>query len=87
MVSESVLPDEKYYSLSFFKKEKDRLSVLLQIVKDDINAIKSRYPYTMKNLLQNTNAIRAKKAELNAKIKELKATLAAYTAKIDEMLG
>lgn len=67
-------------------KEKERLSTLLRKVKDRIAEIKSEYPYTMKPIVKSPEKTEARKAELQEYIARLRETLAAYTAKIDEML-
>jgi type I restriction enzyme M protein len=86
MVAEPALPDEKPEAISQLAKEEERFSTLLQNIKDRISEIKSEYPYTMKALLQNPEKVAARKAELEAGIKQLNETLAYYTAKIEEML-
>jgi hypothetical protein len=86
MVTEPALPEEKPDAISQLIKEKERLSKLLQSVKDRIAEIKSEYPFTMKSLVQSPEKIEARKAKLEASIKQLNETLAAYTAKIEEML-
>jgi hypothetical protein len=67
-------------------KEKERLSTLLRKVKDRIAGIKTEYPYTMKPVVQSPEKTEARKVELQEYIARLRETLAAYTAKIDEML-
>jgi type I restriction enzyme M protein len=86
MVTEPALLEEKPDVIPQLMKEKERLSKLLQSVKDRIAEIKSEYPYTMKSLVQSSEKTEARKAELEASIKQLNETLAAYTAKIEEML-
>jgi predicted nucleic acid-binding Zn-ribbon protein len=86
MVNEPALPEEKPDVISQLINEKERLSKLLQIVKDRIAEIKSEHPYTMKSLVQSPEKIETRKAELEASIKQLNETLVAYTAKIEEML-
>jgi len=87
MVTESVLPEDKPDAMAQLVKEKERLSKLLQSVKDRITEIKSEYPYTMKPLVQSPEKTNARKTELEAEINQLNETLAAYTARIEEMLG
>jgi hypothetical protein len=86
MVSESVLPDLKSNGLVVLMKEKDRLLILLQSIKDKIAEIKSEYPYTMKPLIQSPAAVEARKAELEESIGKLNETLVAYKTRIDDML-
>ena len=86
LVAEPALSAEKATAASQLIKEKKRLSELLQSVKERIVAIKSEYPYTMKPLVQNPDQIKVRQAELTVGIEQLNETLAAYQAKISEML-
>ena len=81
------MPDPGSDKLSFMVKEKERLTKLLNSVKDDIEKIKSEYPYTMNILVQSPAQIEARKAELEEEIKHLNEALAAYTSRIEELLG
>ena len=86
MMSESALPANESDELEFLINEKERLKKLLQTIKDQIEEIKSKYPYTMKSLVQSPEKTKARKIELEKYIKQLNETLAVYTAKIEEML-
>lgn len=86
MVSEPAVPTEKSDGLKVLMKEKERLAKLLQNIKDRIAEIKSEYPYTMKSLVQSSEKIKARKAELEERIKQLNEVLTAFTARIGEML-
>lgn len=86
MVAEAAPIHDGPDSTAQLTKEKERLSKLLQAVKDRIAGIKSEYPYTMKSLVQSPGKMEARKAELQEYIGRLQETLLAYTAKIDEML-
>ncbi|MGI6614994.1 MAG: hypothetical protein ACOX30_03060 [Dethiobacteria bacterium] len=87
MVAGSTLPGEPTSSTSQLLKEKERLSKLLQGLKEKIAALKSEYPYTEKSLLLDPEQVQARKARLKSRIEELNLNLAAYKAKIEEMLG
>lgn len=67
-------------------KEKKRLGELLQGVKDDIARIKSEFPYTARELLQDPVAVQEKKNELEADISINETGIAAYEQIIKEML-
>ena len=86
MVAEPASPDEKCDGLAFLMKEKPRLVKLLQKIKDSIEKIKSEYPYTMKSLVQSSEKIAARKAELEESIQQLNEVLSAYTERVAEML-
>jgi Mg2+ and Co2+ transporter CorA len=86
MVSEPVVPTKKSAGLAVLMKEKERLTTLLQSIKDSITQIKSEFPYTMKSLVHSPEKIEARKTELEKHIVELNEALAAYTARIEQML-
>ena len=86
MLGEPVSVRDGPDSTAQLTKEKERLSGLLQKVKDRIAEIKSEYPYTMKPIVRSPEKTEARKTELQEYIGRLNETLAAYTAKIEEML-
>ncbi len=88
IISEMVpaLPDEKSNRQAVLMKEKERLTKLLQSIKDRITEIKSNYPYTMKALVQSPETIAARREELEDKISQLNEVFAAYGVRIKEML-
>jgi len=86
IVAEPDIPDAKSDAMTALMKEKERLIKLIQRVRDDINEIKSKYPYTMKSLVQSHEKTAARKKELEEYIKYLNEVLAVYTEKIAEML-
>ena len=71
--------------LSKLAGEKERLSQLLQTVKDRIAKIKIEYPYTVKSLVRNPEKVKARQAEIDENIARLNDTLAGYAAKVTEM--
>jgi hypothetical protein len=86
MVAKPVFTDDKSDAMAQLIKEKERLSKLLQAVKDRIAEIKAKYPYSMKVFVQSPEKIKARKIELEESIKQLNETLAAYATRIEEML-
>jgi hypothetical protein len=86
MVSEPVLSEARPDGLAVLVKKRERLYGLLRSVKDGIEEIKAEYPYTMKSFVQNPAKVKARKAELEKNIDQLKGVHAAFTAKIAGML-
>lgn len=86
MVSGPVIPNEQADAMTELKDEKERLSKLLQNLKDRISEIKLAFPYTMKEFVQSPEKINARKAELQEQINRLSEVLTAYNKKIDGML-
>ena len=68
-------------------KEKERLIELIQRVKSEIDRKKSRFPYTLKDFVNDPEKIAARKAELDEHIKRLAEALVAYQTKVAEMQG
>ena len=87
MISDPALPSKDTDILSQMYKEKDRLLELSQSVKNTIELTKTQYPYTMKEIVDSPKKTESKKDELEKEIEGLNKTLAAYKAKIQEMLG
>ncbi len=87
MVTGSTLHTAKADPASQLVKERERLLKLLRSVREGIAKIKSEYPYKMKTFLQSPEEIEARKTELESRIEQLNERLAAYKARIGEMLG
>lgn len=87
MVTGSTLPVVKADPAFLLVKERERLSKLLQSVREGIKKIKSEYPYNMKNFVQSPDEVEERKAQLESRIEQLNERLAGYKAKIGEMLG
>ena len=86
MVAEPVIPEKSENGLTILAKEKERLSKSLELIKEQIAGIKSQYPYTMRELVDDPNQIAEKKAELENTINELKEAYEAYSKRLKEML-
>jgi len=85
MVSDPAVPAQAD-GLALLMKEQERLTRLIQSIRDRITEIMSAFPYTMKSLVQSPARIEARKAELEKHIQELNEALAAYAARLDAML-
>ena len=66
-------------------KEKDRLLKLIRAVSVEIRAIKGKYPYTMKELLEDPLRLAAEKQRLQQKLEHIKASVKVYRERIVEM--
>lgn len=86
MVAEPVIPQKGENGLTILAKEKERLSKTIELIREQITEIKSEYPYTMKDLVDDPEQIANKKAELEETIKELKEAYDIYAARLKEML-
>ena len=86
MVAEPVIPEKSENGLTVLAKEKERLSKTIELIREQITEIKSEYPYTMKDLVDDPEQIAKKKAELEETINELKEAYNIYAARLKEML-
>lgn len=86
MVSEQILSDGEENGIAILVKERERLTHLLQVIRDKIEEIKNTYPYTMKSFIQSEDKIAEKKAELEDIISQLNEALQLYKSRIAEML-
>lgn len=86
MVAEPVIPEKSENALTILAKEKERLSNTIELIREQITEIKSEYPYTMKELVDDPEQIAKKKTELEETIKELKEAYDIYAARLKEML-
>jgi seryl-tRNA synthetase len=67
-----------------FENEVKRLNEMISMVRKDIEAIKSSYPYTMKQLLSDPVQVEQKKRELDERIEELQHLRSSYEDRITE---
>lgn len=87
MVVEPDIPDQSEDVMTVLLKEKERLTKSLEFIRKQISEIKSEYPYTMKELVQDPVQIAEKKAELEELIEELKEVYNLYAARLQNLLG
>lgn len=85
MVTEPVLPDEEQDVMVQLAREKERLTAMLQSVKDDIAAIKSRFPYTVRELLRDPEKLAAHKEKLMDILRQYEELIELYSEKIKAM--
>lgn len=86
MVGNSPLPEQHKDALTQLSEEKDRLNNLLKAIRDSIEKIKSEYPYTMKEILENKEKTEQKKQELESILRQYNELISIYKAKIEEMM-
>ena len=86
MVGNSPLPEQHKDALTQLSEEKDRLQNLLKAIRDSIEDIKSEYPYTMKEILEDKEKTEQKKQELESILSQYTELISIYQAKIEEMM-
>lgn len=86
MVGNSPLPEQHKDALTQLNEEKERLQNLLKTIRDSIEQIKSEYPYTMKEIIEDEEQIEQRKRELENVLSQYNELISIYKAKIEEMI-
>ena len=86
MVGDDPLPELKSDAMTQLTEEKERLKDLLKSITDSIEKIKSSYPYTLKELLEDEKQIKEKKQESEDILKQYQEMIALYKRRIEEIL-
>lgn len=86
MVGNSHLPEQHKDALTQLNEEKERLQHLLKAIRDSIEQIKSEYPYTMKEIIEDEEQTEQKKKELENILSQYNELISIYKAKIEEMI-
>ena len=85
MVGNSPLPEQHKDALTQLIEERERLQNLLKSIRDSIEQIKSKYPYTMKEIIEDEEQTEQKKKELENILSQYNELISIYKAKIEEM--
>lgn len=86
MVGNRPLPEQHKDALTQLNEEKERLQNLLKAIRDSIEQIKSEYPYTMKEIIEDEEQTEQKKKELENILSQYNELISIYKAKIEEMI-
>lgn len=86
MVGNSPLPEQHKDALTQLNKENERLQNLLNAIRDSIEQVKSEYPYTMKEIIEDEEQTEQKKKELENILSQYNELISIYKAKIEEMI-
>lgn len=86
MVGSNPLPKQHKDAMTRLIEERERLRGLLMSIRESIENIRSEYPYTMKDILEDTERTEQKKQELESILEQYSELISIYTAKIEEML-
>ena len=86
MVGNNPLPEQHKDAMTQLVEERERLEGLLKSIRESIENIKSEYPYTMKDILEDTKKTEQKKQELESVIEQYNELISIYKANIEEML-
>ena len=87
MSEETLLPDNRENAAAALYRETERLKNMLTAIHEDIAAIKSKFPYTMKKFLSDPQQVEKKKQELTSIIGQYQDMAKHYQERIAEMVG
>lgn len=86
MVGGDSLPEQHTDAMAQLAGEKKRLKSSIESVRDSIEKIKTEYPYTLKDIIDDEEKTKQKKLELEKILGQYNELISVYTARIDEML-
>lgn len=86
MVGNNPLPEQRKDAMTQLVEEQERLQGLLKSIRENINNIKSEYPYTVKDIIEDAEKTEQKKQELESILEQYNELISIYTARIEEML-
>lgn len=86
MVGNNPLPEQHKDAMAQLVEERERLQGLLKSIRESIDNIKSEYPYTMKDILEDTERTKQKKQELENILEQYNELISIYKSRIEEML-
>lgn len=87
MSEENPVPDNRENAAAVLYREKERLKSILTSIHEDIAAIKSEFPYTMKKFLSDAQQVEKKKQELASIINQYQDMAKHYQERIEKMVG
>ena len=86
MVNQSIVTEGEASGLSQMNREQERLTKMLQTIKEQIDEVKSEFPYSMKSLIQDPEKKRTKISEMKKYTEGLGLSIETYKEKIGELL-
>ncbi len=86
MVGGDSLPEQHTDAMAQLAEEKKRLQGAIESVRESIEKIKSEYPYTVKDIIDDEEKTEQKKQELEKILEQYNELISVYTARIEEML-
>lgn len=86
MVGNDTVPEQHENVMTQLAEEKKRLQDVMKSIQEETDEIKSDYPYTMKELLEDEEKRKQQKQELESILAQYNELISIYEAKIKEML-
>lgn len=86
MVGNNSLPEQNKDAMTQLVEEKGRLQGLLKSIRESIDNIKAEYPYTMKDIIEDTEKTEKKKQDLESILEQYNELIVILKAKVEKML-
>lgn len=86
LVDDNKLPEQTKDAMTQLLEERERLQGLLKNIKDDIEKIKSSYPYTLKEIVESEEKTEQLRLELEHLLEQYNELIEVYKSIIEEML-
>ena len=84
---EPVLPDRAREAMHMLTEESRRLETMLSSVREQIADIKSRFPYTVKDIVEDPQKEQQRREEIESALAQYQELIKKYKARLAEMLG
>lgn len=85
MVGDHIVPDEPENALSVLVEENKRLEKMIANIQNSIAEMKSRYPYSVKDIVEQPEKEAQRKEELQSVIKQYNELIEIYKARLSEL--
>jgi ElaB/YqjD/DUF883 family membrane-anchored ribosome-binding protein len=86
MVGERHLPENGQTAMTQLMDEKKRLEGMIKNVRERMERIKSEYPYTVKDIVDDPEKVKQRKAELEQMLSEYNEIIDIYKERLAELL-
>ena len=86
MVADRKIPERTQDAMSALADEKQRMESILSSIRESISEIKSRYPYTVKEIVEDSEKEKQRKEEIEQIIAQYESMIEVYTSKLNDMM-
>ncbi len=86
MVSEPVVPEKSVDAMTMLKENADSLDKMVSVIRKNIDDIKNRYPYTMKDIVEDKEKIEQRRTEIQSILEQYNDGISLYQTKINELM-
>lgn len=86
MVTEPTVPEKSVDAMTMLKENADNLEKMISVIQQNITDIKSKYPYTMKDIVENKEKTKERRKEIESILEQYNEGILLYKKKIDELM-